>query len=179
MTSALGKEGAVKFEESQHFVQNVIVISVFYSLFPIQVKLFSKMFTNNALQVIVMQMDQMAKESNQVLVLFINITLVTLITTIVIDQDICFYNFSCLRPVLGVLPFNTVFSNISYIATGPNVPAFQCSQHVCMREENHLRPPLPHLRLVEKLEKEEGAQGVSTFGGQTWVRSRSKLKCTP
>ena len=49
MTSALGKEGAVKFEESQHFVQNVIVISVFYSLFPIQVKLFSKMFTNNAL----------------------------------------------------------------------------------------------------------------------------------
>ena len=102
MTSA----SAAKFEESEHFVQNVIVISVFYSLFPIQVKLFSKMFTNNALQVIVMQMDQMAKESNQVL--FIKITLVTLITIIVTDQDICFYNFSCLTIYLlitSTLPY--------------------------------------------------------------------------
>ena len=34
------------------------------------------------------------------------------------EQDLCFYNFSCLRPLNGFLPFNTVFSNISYVAAG-------------------------------------------------------------
>ena len=40
MTSALGKRGAlVEFEDSQLFLQIVIVISIFYALFPLQVHL--------------------------------------------------------------------------------------------------------------------------------------------
>ena len=77
-------------------------------------------------------------------------------------QDICFYNFSCLRPVQGFLPFNTVFSNISYIGAGL---LSRLSTYV----RTHLRPPLPHLRLAEELEEAEGSQGVSTFGSHTWV----------
>ena len=77
-------------------------------------------------------------------------------------QDICFFNFSCLRPVQGFLPFNTVFSNISYIGAGL---LSRLSTYV----RTHLRPPLPHLRLAEELEEAQGSQGVSTVGGHTWV----------
>ena len=34
------------------------------------------------------------------------------------DQDSCYYNFSCLRPIGDLLPANNVFSNIAYIAVG-------------------------------------------------------------
>ena len=40
MTSALGnREALVEFEDSQLFLQFVIVISIFYALFPLQVPL--------------------------------------------------------------------------------------------------------------------------------------------
>ena len=35
-----------------------------------------------------------------------------------ITKDECFYNFKCLRPMNGLLPFNSVLSNISYVGAG-------------------------------------------------------------
>ena len=114
------------------------------------------MSTNQTNQVIILLMDQSANESDQVL--FINIAT----NHHHCDQDLCFYNFSCLRPVQGFLPFNAVFSNITYIGAG-----LLSRLSTCVR--THLRPPLPHLRLAEELEEAEGSQGVSTFGSHTWV----------
>ena len=33
----------------------------------------------------------------------------------------------------------------------------------------HLRPPLPHLCVAEKLEEAPGSQGLSTFSSHAWV----------
>ena len=122
------------------------------------------MSTNQTNQVIILLMDQSATESDQVL--FINIARNH---HHYCDQDLCFYNFSCLRPVQGFLPFNAVFSNITYIGAGL---LSRLSTHV----RTHLRPPLPHLRLAEELEEAQGSQGVSTVGGHTWVIS-TWVKC--
>ena len=40
-----------------------------------------------------------------------------------ITKDECFYNFKCLRPMNGLLPFNSVLSNISYVGAGFNAPS--------------------------------------------------------
>uniref|UniRef100_A0A5S6QL09 SID1 transmembrane family member 1 n=1 Tax=Trichuris muris TaxID=70415 RepID=A0A5S6QL09_TRIMR len=34
------------------------------------------------------------------------------------NQDICYYNFECAHPFLGIMAFNSVFSNIGYILLG-------------------------------------------------------------
>ena len=45
-----------------------------------------------------------------------------------ITKDECFYNFKCLRPMNGLLPFNSVLSNISYVGAGFNAS----SSHSCL-----------------------------------------------
>ena len=47
---------------------------------------------------------------------------------ILITKDECFYNFKCLRPMSGLLPFNSVLSNISYVGAGFNAS----SSHSCL-----------------------------------------------
>ncbi|KAL1234360.1 SID1 transmembrane family member [Trichinella spiralis] len=34
------------------------------------------------------------------------------------DQDLCFYNFECARPLWGIFAFNSVFSNVGYVLLG-------------------------------------------------------------
>ncbi|KRY78129.1 SID1 transmembrane family member 1, partial [Trichinella pseudospiralis] len=34
------------------------------------------------------------------------------------DQDLCFYNFECARPLFGIFAFNSVFSNVGYVLLG-------------------------------------------------------------
>ena len=46
------------------------------------------------------------------------------------DQDSCYYNFSCLRPVGDLLPFNNVFSNITYVAAGLKPTTLVNPQHM-------------------------------------------------
>ena len=48
-----------------------------------------------------------------------------------ITKDECFYNFKCLRPMSGLLPFNSVLSNISYVGAGFNA-------HSCLTLVSHL-----------------------------------------
>ena len=110
------------------------------------------MSTNQALQVITLLIEQSDNESDQVL-----------FTNTITDhhhyvQDICIYNFSCLRPAQRFLPFNSVFSNIAYIGAGL-LSSLPTNLRTCPRL------PLPRLRLAEELEEAQGSQGVSTFGG--------------
>ena len=50
-----------------------------------------------------------------------------------ITKDECFYNFKCLRPMSGLLPFNSVLSNISYVGAGFNAS----SSHSCLTLVSH------------------------------------------
>ena len=50
-----------------------------------------------------------------------------------ITKDECFYNFKCLRPMSGLLPFNSVLSNISYVGAGFNAPSSpSCLAHASL-----------------------------------------------
>ena len=40
------------------------------------------------------------------------------LTTILGNQDLCYYNFQCARPVRSITDFNHLFSNIGYVAFG-------------------------------------------------------------
>ena len=53
------------------------------------------------------------------------------------DQDSCFYNFSCLRPLANFLPFNAVFSNIGYVVAGEHIPA-ECRPPYSMQSPTSL-----------------------------------------
>ena len=54
-------------------------------------------------------------------------------TLIPITKDECFYNFKCLRPMSGLLPFNSVLSNISYVGAGFNAPSSpSCLAHASL-----------------------------------------------
>ena len=46
-----------------------------------------------------------------------------------ITKDECFYNFKCLRPMSGLLPFNSVLSNISYVGAGFNASSSLAREH--------------------------------------------------
>ena len=50
-----------------------------------------------------------------------------------ITKDECFYNFKCLRPMNGLLPFNSVLSNISYVGAGFNASSsYSCHTFVSL-----------------------------------------------
>ena len=85
----------MQFEDSHLFLQIVVIISIFYAIFPLQVQLLPlkpkcpvDIVTNCALQVITLLLDQRAKRSDQVL----------LVNTVTnqhrFAQDVCLFNFS-------------------------------------------------------------------------------------
>jgi len=95
------------------------------------------------------------------------ITLQTIIWMYSTDTlDTCYYNFSCLRPAGGLLPFNNVLSNTGYVAAGggalahrprPRLPAGRPRE---ARPGGVSRPPPRRLRVREALKTKK----LFTFG---------------
>lgn len=79
------------------------------------------------------------------------ITLQTIIWMYSTDTlDTCYYNFSCLRPAGGLLPFNNVLSNTGYVAAGGGALAHR---------------PRPRLPAGRPREGQEGEGGQARPGG--------------
>ena len=77
------KDEAVQvYKRSQMYIMVIIVMTIFYVMFPLQ----TVVWLTHSL------------DSGQ--------------------QDFCYYNFSCLRPLGSFLPFNSIISNSSYILAG-------------------------------------------------------------
>ena len=65
-----------------------------------------------------------------------------------ITKDECFYNFKCLRPMNGLLPFNSVLSNISYVGAGFNAPSSRSCLTLVSILSHSCPTPVPLLSLT-------------------------------
>ena len=97
-----------------------------------------------------------------------------------ITKDECFYNFKCLRPMSGLLPFNSVLSNISYVGAGFNAP----SSPSCLAHASLLSPSclslitcLSLLTHLTGLSQASSSSSVSRW--ETWREGKSSKGFPP